>query len=59
MSGEHGHSLVTPALEGRDGIPQSELTSRATYHMGELGASMREPVSVNKMEDQSGVLTST
>lgn len=52
MSGEHGHSLVTPALEGRDGIPQSELTSRATYHMDELGASMREPVSVNKVEDQ-------
>lgn len=56
MSGELGHSLVTAALEGRDGIPQSELASRRTsYHMGELGASMREPIPINKVE----ILTST
>ena len=50
MSGEYGHSLVIPALKGRDGIPQSELASRTSYHMGELGASMREPVPINKVE---------
>lgn len=40
-----------PAWEGKDKIPQNKLASQ-TSHICELWGSLRDPVSMNKVEEQ-------